>query len=192
MIRAGVPYYAIVVITVAVLMRSTDNASNSKDVDAMTWSDLKDAKVPAKPTGIWTLTHEFVTGPALVKVEATGTWSYSSGRPSCGPDGDLNALLSADQMIASGVSPGALLIKVGGSTAGVSDGLVRVAGSTAVIRIDEKTSGPIFLTINDAVSGFADNSGELDAKVSIAPLPPENPATEPKKKSDAARKNESE
>lgn len=192
MIRAGLPFYAIAVITVAVLMWSTDNAINSKDVDAMTWSDVKDAKIPAKPTGIWTLTHEFVKGPALVKVEATGTWSYSSGRP-CGPDGDLNALLSADQMIAGGVSPGALLIKVGGSTAGVSDGLVRVAGSTAVIRIDEKTSGPIFLTINDAVSGFADNSGELDAKVSIAPLAPENqPATEPKKKADAAQKNESE
>jgi hypothetical protein len=189
-IRAGLPYYAIAVITVAVLMRSTDNSPNSKEVDAMTWSDVKVAKVPAKPTGIWTLTHEFVKGPALIKVEATGTWAYSSGRP-CGPDGDLNALLSADQMIAGGVSPGALLIKVGGSTAAVSDGLVRVAGSTAVIRIDEKTAGPIFLTINDAVSGFADNSGELDAKVSIAQLVPENqPATEPKKKPAAAQKND--
>ena len=74
-------------------------------------------------------------------------------------------------MLLAGVPPGALLIKIGGSSAGASDGVVKVAGSTAMIQIDEKTSGPIFLTINDAVSGLADNKDKIEAAIAIFQLP---------------------
>ena len=65
---------------------------------------------------------------------------------------------------------GALLVKVGGSTAGIGDGLVRVAGSYAVVELDEQGSGPVFLTINDELTGLSDNDGELAVKLSIAQL----------------------
>lgn len=143
-----------------------------KDADAMTWSEIKDnVTVPGKPTGIWTPVLDYVKGPALIKIEASGEWSYTTGK-SCGPDGDLNALIGADRTIATTAPLGALIAKVGGSTAGVSDGAVRVAGSMALIQIDEKTSGPIFLTINDELSGFKDNSGQLTVKISVAQLAP--------------------
>jgi hypothetical protein len=65
----------------------------------------------------------------------------------------------------AGEPVGALIVKIGGSTAGVADGVVRVAGSSAVIQIDDKTSGPVFLTINDELTGLSDNSGELRVKI---------------------------
>ena len=136
----------------------------------MTWTEVRDGiKVPARPQGIWTLVFDYVRGPALIKVEAKDTWRYSTSRE-CGPDGDLNALVSAGYAILAEAPIGALLVKVGGSTAGVADGVVRVAGSYAVVQLDDKASGPIFLTINDELTGLFDNSGELTVKLSIAQL----------------------
>jgi hypothetical protein len=74
---------------------------------------------------------------------------------------------------------GALLIKVGGSTAGVGDGVVRVAGSYAVVQLDDRTRGPVFLTINDELTGLSDNSGELQVKLSIAQLSSNKAPQEP-------------
>jgi hypothetical protein len=150
----------------------------------MTWTAVKDGiVVPARPQGIWTWVFDFVRGPALIRVEANGSWSYSGGRR-CGPDGDLNALLGADHMILAEAPVGALLVKVGGSTAGVGDGHVRVAGSAALVQIDATVAGPIFLTINDEPSGLLDNAGDLTVKISIAQLtdtttkrPPDPPVT---------------
>ena len=148
----------------------------------MTWTEVKDGiVVPARPQGIWTWVFDFVKGPALIKVEATGSWSYSGGRR-CGPDGDLNALVGAGHTILTEAPVGALLVKVGGSTAGVGDGLVRVAGSAALVQLDATVAGPIFLTINDEPSGLLDNDGELTVRISIAQLadtaatPPPAPA----------------
>jgi hypothetical protein len=135
------------------------------DPPAPTWVQLADpVTVPAKPRGIWTLAVEHVSGPALIKVEADGAWLYSPAAK-CGPDGDLGSLISSRGTIMAGEPVGALIVKIGGSTAGVADGVVRVAGSSAVIQIDDKTSGPVFLTINDELTGLSDNSGELRVKI---------------------------
>ena len=134
----------------------------------MTWTEVTDAiEVPARPEGIWTLVLDYVQGPALLKVEAKGTWQYSPSR-GCGPDGDLNTLVSAGNAILAEAPVGALLIKVGGSTAGIGDGVVRVAGSYAVVQLDHQASGPIFLTINDELTGLSDNGGQLEVRLSIA------------------------
>ena len=136
----------------------------------MTWTEVKDGiKVPARPQGIWTPVFDYVRGPALIKVEAKETWRYSPSHQ-CGPDGDLNALISAGNAILAEAPVGALLVKVGGSTAGVGDGVVRVAGSYAIVQLDDQASGPVFLTINDELTGLSDNSGELEVKLSIAQL----------------------
>jgi hypothetical protein len=151
----------------------------------MEWSNLKnDVVVEAKPKGVWTWAVDYVKGPALIRIEAKGTWSYSKGR-SCEADGDLNALISAQHAILPTAPIGALIVKFGGSTAGVNDGVIRIGGSKAIIQIDEQVSGPILLTINDDVTGIVDNGGTLTATVSMALLPATSPASakklEPKK-----------
>jgi hypothetical protein len=145
----------------------------------MTWTEVKEVRVPAKPTGLWTWAVDYVRGPARILIEATEgpDWWYSPGH-SCGPDGDLGALLTPAHLLLPAAPVGALLVKVGGSTAGAADGTVRVAGAKAFVEIDGRVSGPIFLTINDELSGMADNTGELKVTISIAPQPAAAPATE--------------
>ena len=138
------------------------------DPHAPTWVQIADqVVVPAKPGGIWTLAAQHVSGPALIKIEAAGTWSYAPA-VECGPDGDLGSPISARGTILAGEPVGALIVKVGGSTAGIADGVVRVAGSAAVTQIDDKTTGPVFLTINDELTGMSDNRGELKVKVFVS------------------------
>jgi hypothetical protein len=173
-VKITVALYALAIIIVAAYIHSnTPAAPPASKGGVMNWSEVKeDIKVPAKPKGVWTWAFDYVKGPALIAIEAKeGTWSYS-GAKRCGPDGDLNTLVNTGNLILPGAPLGALIVKIGGSTAGVGDGLVRVAGSKALISIDEKTSGPIFLTINDELTGLADNSGELTVKLSIARVTP--------------------
>ena len=145
----------------------------------MIWAEVKDGvRVPARPEGIWTRVFDYVPGPALIKVEAKGIWRYSPSR-GCGPDGDLNTLVSAANAILADAPVGALLMKVGGSTAGVADGVVRVAGSYAVVQLDDQGSGPVFLTINDELTGLSDNDGQLEVRLSIARLAGAGAAQEP-------------
>ena len=140
--------------------------SPSTDLPAPTWIQVQEITVPAQPQGIWTWAFDYVAGPAVIKITARDMWSYSPAAR-CGPDGDLEALISDRNTILAGAPVGALLVKIGGSTAGTGDGMVRVAGTSAVLQIDEKTSGPIFLTINDEVTGLSDNSGHLQVTLSI-------------------------
>jgi hypothetical protein len=150
--------------------------SATKEERPMNWSQLADVVVEARPKGVWTWAVEYVKGPALILIEAEeGNWSYSKGS-SCGADGDLNSLISAQHAILPTAPIGALIVKIGGSTAGAADGTIRVGGTKAIIQIDDKTSGPIFLTINDDVTGLVDNKGSIKAKVSMALLPAPPPA----------------
>jgi hypothetical protein len=143
----------------------------------VTWSRTWDTIVPAKPAGVWTWAIDYVKGPALLLIEATGEWSYSAGGK-CGPNGDLNALVHPNEAILPGAPLGALLVKIGGSTAGTADGTVKVAGAKAIVEIGQ-VSGPVFLTINDELSGLFDNDGELTVTVSYSQLTPAAAAPAP-------------
>jgi hypothetical protein len=139
--------------------------------EAMTWTVVVDrAKVPGKPAGLWTWMLDDVIGPALIKIEAKpgGKWVYAPGKE-CGPDGDLGAVLGTANVPVKEAPVGALIAKIGGSTAGMKDGKIYVIGGKAIIPIGEKARGPVLLTINDERTGLADNSGELEVTISISP-----------------------
>ena len=58
--------------------------------------------------------------------------------------------------------PGALIAKIGGSTAGKNDGAkVFLVGSFCVFDLDEKIRGTLYLTMNADVTNSLDRSGEL-------------------------------
>lgn len=136
------------------------------------WQPPVSVSVPALPTtGLWTPAVDFVPAGALLKLEASGKWSYSTGMQT-GPDGDLAAILTAAQALAPKAPVGALIAKIGGSTAAVDDGSVFIVGSQAVIRLKDGVEGPLYLTINDHVTGLSDNKGDLEVKVSLHVPPP--------------------
>lgn len=138
------------------------------------WKQIvKDREIPAKPAGgLWTMVHEIVTGPCLVKIEAEGTWQYADEKEAkCGPDGQVGSYLSASRCINDKAPVGALVAKVGGSTADQGGKETFVAGSFCVAKLEAK-SGALFLTINDVPAGYADNQGKLKIQVYTKDLPP--------------------
>jgi hypothetical protein len=136
-----------------------------------TWQELaKNVQVQAKPEGLWTPAVEYVGDKKLLKIEVRDTkahWEYADGK-SCGPDGDTKAQFKVGTLLLENAPVGALIGKVGGSTAGSADGKVFVVGRFCIIRLDDKIEGPLFLTINDTSNGFHDNRHALAVTVSEA------------------------
>lgn len=133
------------------------------------WTQVvTDFEVPAKPQGLWTLAYEWVAADKRVKITAAGDWKYADEEwASCGPDGDPRSYLSRDDCIHADGPVGALLGKVGGSTADTK-GMPFVAGSHTVVTFKAEEEGSLYLTINDIYSGYQDNSGALTVQVYLS------------------------
>jgi hypothetical protein len=132
--------------------------------------ELKTSKIPAKPepNGLWTLVHPYVRGPAKLRIEAKGSWKYcESGE--CGPDGSRQQNFS-DQRLSASAPLGALIGKIGGSPADKpgTNAFAFVAGTYTVVVLEDKTEGPLFLTMNDEVKHFDDHSGSVEVTISHA------------------------
>ena len=138
----------------------------------MNWTEVQDnIEIMAKPEGIWTLVHEYVRAPALVEIEANGDeWEYAPGKK-CSANGDLGSTLRSQDAILPSAPVGALIAKVGGSTAGTTDGRLFVVGKKALLQLDQNTNGPLFLTINDQLSGLQNNDKSIKVKISIVYVP---------------------
>jgi hypothetical protein len=139
---------------------------------SMNWTEVKEnLEIKAKPEGIWTLAEEYVRSPALIQIEANDDeWEYASGKK-CSANGDLSSTLRPQDAILPSAPVGALIAKVGGSTAGTTDGRLFVVGKTAMLQLDQNTNGPLFLTINDQLSGLQNNGGSIKVKISITFVP---------------------
>ena len=148
-----------------------ESARHSQDHGVYCWSDTKeDIEIKAKPEGIWTLAYDYVKGPALIQIEADdGEWQYASGKK-CKADGDLTSMLSSQETMLASAPVGALIAKIGGSTAGIADGRLFVAGKRYLLQIDQDTGGLIFLTMNDQLSGMQNNDGSIKVTISIKPV----------------------
>jgi hypothetical protein len=135
------------------------------------WTVLKkEAHVPATGPTLWTIVCEYVSGPRKLKFEAHGSWRYSRRIvDSCSPDGDPGSPVDRSKCLKADAAVGALIGKIGGSTAGKSDGVVFIVGSFCIVDVPDKTAGTLFLTINDEESGFSDNEGEVTVSVYDAP-----------------------
>jgi hypothetical protein len=105
--------------------------------------------------------------PALPVVQPSQQkWNYSS-EGKCTADGDPRASLNPATCLMTDAPPGALIAKIGGSTAGKTDGLkLYVVGSFCVIELDDKTKGPLFLTMNHDPMSSLERNGSLKVTIS--------------------------
>jgi hypothetical protein len=147
---------------------------------ALNFEPLVSPLVRARPSGAWTFVDAIVDGGDVLKITASDEqrWSYADAATAhCGPDGDPQALLSRDKCIMPTAPVGALIGKIGGSTADTG-GTTFLVGSFCVFRVPDG-GGPLFLTINDESGGLENNSGWLHVTVEKADAPPAAPAPEP-------------
>ena len=137
------------------------------------WRSLGEFTVSAKPEGIWTKVLDYVGPSRKLRFTATGKWAWQDakdakdakvGKHECGPDGDAKSQKPANALSADALL-GALIGKIGGSSAAVNNTSAFPVGSYCVIDVDDKTKGPLYLTINDAPDGLDDNSGELTVSI---------------------------
>lgn len=129
---------------------------------------LRTNVIPARPDALWTLVHEYVTGPCKLKITAKGKWHYASTKE-CGPDGSREAGFSSDTLNAVAVL-GSLIGKIGGSPAEKPDAqaFTFVAGSYVVLAFDEKREGALYLTMNDQPGHFDEHSGNVEVTIEEA------------------------
>jgi hypothetical protein len=128
---------------------------------AIDWNSLDEKlsiEISAKPqSGIWTLARSYLGAGTIVRIEAEGQWKPLPAAQ-CGPEGLSHWAYSRDRLLTKSAPFGALIGKIGGSNIEI-DGTVLVIGSICVFKVDKE--GPLYLTINDAPDGFADNEGEV-------------------------------
>lgn len=143
------------------------------------WSTIvANMQIAAQPNGgLWTSVHEFLPPGTLVRVLARGSWSYSRQMGQCGPDGDRTSFISPQQCLTKDALVGALICKVGGGTADVK-GTIFPAGNQVIFAVPEPGGG-LFMTINDEVAGFDDNSGNMTVNVAVRLVPAKPSAATP-------------
>jgi hypothetical protein len=131
----------------------------------------------------------FVTGPRLLRftiqdkddkgADTPVKWRLNSNEE-CGADGSIKGGTKTTALVTT-AAVGALVGKVGGSTADLPDASTTAStatsgrklfavGSYAVIALTSNDSGPLFLTMNDGPEGFATHSGSLWVLIEDAPL----------------------
>ena len=120
----------------------------------------------------WLMVLESLDDSTHLKIEAEGDWKVeASVAPSCGPDGLPGFTLPGDQLVMAGCRYGALIGKIGGSSAahrapaqaaaaaGAAPGAGQGAGAVAVgepfaigafclHKLPGEPSGPLFIGFN--------------------------------------------
>jgi hypothetical protein len=122
----------------------------SDPMQEVTWTEVKKIDVPSRPAGIWTLALPWVPAGTRLRIESSGKWKYDD-TTMCGPDGD--ATRPNTGALVEQAALGAVVGKLGGSSAGLKDGTTFVVGSFTVYDTGQN-SGPLFLTINVPATKF--------------------------------------
>lgn len=144
------------------------------------WQALKRVRVEARPVGLWGLAIDYVPGSRLLRFTVLTTDQHGGSAPSswspikgtdCGADGIPTTSPPKAGLLNTAALYGALIAKVGGSSADIPDpssamapyGNKRVfpVGSYCVVLIGSTEGGPLFLTMNDSPDGFVSHSGAL-------------------------------
>jgi hypothetical protein len=139
--------------------------------------------VPSVGGILWTNAIDFVPGGTTLKisVEPGSEWTPEGCLKPCSADGEMDQVLSQATLAISGVPRGALIGRIGGSSADQTLDAASAAttnqsprmflfaiGRFCVVQIPANTSGALFLGMNDAASGAAKASGSIKVNVAQA------------------------
>ena len=145
---------------------------------APNWQPLREILISAKlPHGYWTLAVDYVDWSTRLRIEVSESrpdgaggsvdnrWAY--GDQACTADGDHRIPIDPAKSLMPAAPPGALIAKIGGSSAGKEDGVVTfIAGTYCVCELTEKQRGPLFLAMNIEPGFLLSPSGQILVKIS--------------------------
>lgn len=117
-------------------------------------------------SAVWFRMAEYVSAGKLLKISAEGEWSFLP-RLRCGPDGYPGFPLPYEKLPVPTTALGALVGKLGGSSADQKDGTVFAIGSFTIVAVPEK-SGPFYVGVNAAPGAPIHHLDRLRLQASIA------------------------
>jgi hypothetical protein len=138
----------------------------------LNWSEIKKINQPAQDVvAAWLVALEELD-PAVkfLRFTAIGKWTAMPGLSACGPDGLIGQSIPEDRLILSDCSVGALIGRIGGSSATLKGPATPAEGGEtkpfpigchAVVKLPENTTGPIFFGFNILVRPLKLESLEL-------------------------------
>lgn len=118
----------------------------------MSWTPIDINPLPALPADIivpWLRLVDTIRGASHLMINATGEWTALPGLLApCGPDGLAGLVLPAERVVLPDAPPGALIGRIGGSSAGLKAEGAFVIGSGCVVAVPDKSIGPLFVSFN--------------------------------------------
>jgi hypothetical protein len=135
------------------------------------WRKLKTVKVPDPQTVAWTPALDFLIPNRLYRfqVEHTSRWKSDGAAGECSADGyDNNGPQRNGDPLCITSPFGALIAKIGGSSADKS-GTIFGVGRHCVCQISDIAKlGPVYFGINDVAAAMTKVKGQLEVAIEIA------------------------
>jgi hypothetical protein len=100
-------------------------------------------------SAVWLKVSDHVSAGKLLKVSAEGEWTFLpdfAGK--CSPDGFLGLPLPYDKLLVPTTALGALIGKLGGSSADQKDGTLFTIGKFTIVAAEK--GGPLYVGVNAA------------------------------------------
>jgi len=116
----------------------------------VTWTPIPTQAVQPGPITVpWLQLVDTIRGATHLMIRATGSWTALPGLLApCEPDGLAGLILPADRVVLPDAPPGALIGRIGGSSAGLKADGAFVIGSSCVVAVPTGSIGPLFVSFN--------------------------------------------
>jgi len=120
-------------------------------VPILSWSPLA-AVLPISSGAFrspWHCVTDVIRGPTHLRIAATGNWwAMPDVLAACGPNGFTGLAFPADRVVLPDAPPGALIGRIGGSSASLKvDGAFPI-GIDCVVQLPTNSVGPLFVSFN--------------------------------------------
>jgi hypothetical protein len=130
---------------------------------AIEWKELKTYGISDREvSALWIAVLDTFEGQTHLQITAEGRWTAMGGSlAECGPDGLAGVPLIPERLIVADCPVGALIGKIGGSSAAattaaavpanppsIDDGKAFAIGSHCLTSVPEKSIGPLFVGFN--------------------------------------------
>jgi hypothetical protein len=133
------------------------------------WRDLARLKVPTPAGSAWTPALDFLTVNRIYRIRVADgeKWKPAGAATECTADG-VNAEARDSSLVCAEASYGALIAKIGGSTADKT-GIVFGVGRHCIRQVTDPTKlGPLYLGMNDSLERMSTVEGQLEVVIDFA------------------------
>jgi hypothetical protein len=116
----------------------------------VTWTAIPSQRVqPGSVIVPWVQVVDGIGNATHLQIIARGQWTALPGLLApCGPDGLAGLILPADRVVLADAPPGALIGRLGGSSASLKADGAFVIGSSCVVKVPDAGIGPLFISFN--------------------------------------------